>query len=971
MTTCAPQDGSYPDTNTPDQGYHYPIISDADNDGLPDSWEYYWFGNYSHTGSELDVAGNSILSDYENYASHTATNDPNIIQFSIDVANNYVTTGSPTLGMNVSIGTPAYYSVLVDSTNFAGASWTSYTASNLTASTGSTQGWHEIWVGLKGPAPGATITWQWKRLKLDSTLPSLTVTNPVAYLAVQPIIEIQGYSSEDLGHISYDIANSTGLDTNEDVYTTDRFYDTNTFEFTTNYFQAFDVRLALGTNTITLHATDKAGNTTNVALNYTFDYSSKTPPVVSLYWPQDGTEVSGSSFTWRGHLDDFTAKVTATVSGNAEIFQGLVERTGDFWIENMSLADGANVLALTVTDVAGNIVTTNITVTKSALGLTIDPVSDDPWQDTVTVTGTIDTGGYTVWLNGVQATQSGTSWTASNVTNVPGGTAVFQARAIPDTDNGGSGSGGGGASPRLSDPGNPRSASAKDVESQKDKGPILVYVEHYNTTEDSSAVNTGPQNYNYLMTHNFSEDIYYKKGGKGSSAYDYDDESNYSWWRMHSSDSYLWNPPAAGTDSYVSDYDDSYLQSPTHTSGSYLWTPFSAREHCVVKKQDVNNKIGWPSSMLNDWLDPDSSGKYHRTADAKVTLFTGSKAILEESMWIFGANVNEIKNHITQPYRNGTLTSYVISYWPDGGQEILPKTRIKIGDIGTLEADGLRFKKLKSGTAVDVTIDVPGVDFFEYEGSPFATRYDLVKTYECAVGNTASRDVGVGEVVSYKFVQYGTQDGGLPQNASPVNWSASAGTVNPAISYSTTYTAPDHAAGDKVTVKMRGQTMEDGFSVLEPTGVDHTDIVNRDPYTVGKQGAGMHLQVYMAPTTVSFAHVQFEEVGENASNLSGWFAANGAPSHIGHGADTWFGVDCHNSWADHAWSDTYDPWISGGYTWDIPAKWRVGNNGTEHSLAGWNQAFSFSSDGTANVSKLGWKVTRHQNEVYGTASKQQ
>jgi len=67
MTTCAPQDGGHPDNDgLPDLGYHYPVNEDSDYDGLPDGWEWHWFGNYDHTGSELDINGYTSLFDYEN-----------------------------------------------------------------------------------------------------------------------------------------------------------------------------------------------------------------------------------------------------------------------------------------------------------------------------------------------------------------------------------------------------------------------------------------------------------------------------------------------------------------------------------------------------------------------------------------------------------------------------------------------------------------------------------------------------------------------------------------------------------------------------------------------------------------------------------------------------------------------------------------------------------------------------------------
>ncbi|MGH7953664.1 MAG: hypothetical protein ACREFE_17340, partial [Limisphaerales bacterium] len=204
--------------------------------------------------------------------------------------------------------------------------------------------------------------------------------------------------------------------------------------------------------------------------------------MVQLYWPQNGAQINGTNFTWRGHVDDFTATLAAQMvdtNGNTNIFNGVVERDGDFWIENLSLDSGTNNLTLIATDAAGNVSMTNITLFQSAIGLTINPPdSSQFWNPTMTIYGTIsDSSDYTVWVNGVKATMNGDgTWEADNVPNTPGGTAVFQARAIPNTDNGGNGAGGGGGdSASYDNPGNPDSAQAQDADSQTDK-PMRLFV---------------------------------------------------------------------------------------------------------------------------------------------------------------------------------------------------------------------------------------------------------------------------------------------------------------------------------------------------------------------------------------------------------------------------------------------------------------------------------------------------------------
>ena len=132
-------------------------------------------------------------------------------------------------------------------------------------------------------------------------------------------------------------------------------------------------------------------------------------------------------------MNDATVTVAATItdsSGNTNMVKGLVERSGTFWVENLPLNSGTNSVRLTVTDVAGNVATTNFNVTQSAVTLTVNPVAPDSqlWQPTVNVGGTISDASYAVWVNGVKGHNNGDgTWTASNVPVNDGGTASFTA----------------------------------------------------------------------------------------------------------------------------------------------------------------------------------------------------------------------------------------------------------------------------------------------------------------------------------------------------------------------------------------------------------------------------------------------------------------------------------------------------------------------------------------------------------------
>ena len=405
---------------------------DSDGDGVPDWWIWKYFGDLSETATNLDANGNTIGYDYTNNVV------PNTFNFSsIEVANNYANSSSASAQLDVS-GTPYYIAISVDDTNYAAdAVWNACLSSNITINLGSTEGWHEIWIGLRGHAddPSAAI-WKWKRLKLDLTPPQLVITGPTNNIVMQPMIQLTGYSPEALESISYDITNALGLLTNQQALITDQSYSTNTWEFTANYFQCYDVPLTNGVNTITLHAVDLAGNVATASFSFTLDYSGKTnPPLVQIAWPQDGMQITASNFTCRGLLDDPTAIVTAQIvntNGDANTFNGLVERNGKFWVEDLPLSGGTNRLTLTVTDAAGNTTVTNVSLVKSDLVFAMNPVTPDSklWERTVNLTGVISDPSYAVWVNGVKGTNYGNgTWEVDNVPVNQGGTANFDMTA--------------------------------------------------------------------------------------------------------------------------------------------------------------------------------------------------------------------------------------------------------------------------------------------------------------------------------------------------------------------------------------------------------------------------------------------------------------------------------------------------------------------------------------------------------------
>ena len=96
------------------------------------------------------------------------------------------------------------------------------------------------------------------------------------------------------------------------------------------------------------------------------------------------------------------------------------------------------------------------------LAIDIDSINAITNQTTITVTGELDSTNYVVWVNGVKATATGGgNLSAYNVPVNSAGTAVFEALAIPTSDNGGYGmnNGGGGFNSSMLNPGNPGSTT--------------------------------------------------------------------------------------------------------------------------------------------------------------------------------------------------------------------------------------------------------------------------------------------------------------------------------------------------------------------------------------------------------------------------------------------------------------------------------------------------------------------------------
>lgn len=353
------------------------------------------------------------------------------VQFTVSVTNDIVNTNLVPMQLNITNDVPDYISI-VDSTNFipVGTTWYPYTSSNIIVDLPSIEGKHEIWIGLQSWS--GLVNWQEVTLTLDTNPPVIAITDPTNTTVSVPLVTVQGLVNEELSSLTYDVSNALQVLTNQTGYASDLFYDTNLLMFTTNSFQLYDVPLTNGDNAITIHATDLAGNVTTTNFDVVLDYSSDTnPPVLNLIWPQDGTAIAGTNFTVQATIDDNTATVFATINGQTNA--GVVYRSGNVLINDISLSSGTSTLSITAVDAAGNSSVTNISVVQSSVTLTIDPISSDQLNQTgVNLTGTVSSTNEDVYVNGIMATNNGDgTWSAGSVPVNDTGLAGISAQAYP------------------------------------------------------------------------------------------------------------------------------------------------------------------------------------------------------------------------------------------------------------------------------------------------------------------------------------------------------------------------------------------------------------------------------------------------------------------------------------------------------------------------------------------------------------
>jgi hypothetical protein len=348
----------------------------ADPDGTLGTWEMEYFG---HIG--LDPNGDYDGDGTNNLQEFMDGTDPNKISFSFSFPNQYVDSNVLNGVITILGGVPSYEAVLVNDTNQADASWQPYTSSNVVVTLGSTDGVYDVWVGLRGLPSGATQTWQDTTLILDTNLPTISITNPADASSFNSSrVNISGnFASTSLKQITVNGMLAFVNGTN---------------------FEAVNVPLIAGTNTITAVIEDLTGDTNTSSINiigFTNSDGSMNDPVDLQATPVAGfapltvtfsvqTNVPGTIqqvlYDFNGDdIADFVTNnlnsITYTYTTNGEYFPVVTIQTD---VGRFCSVGGWNAVAL---DPSNQPVQINVqaALTQSTLASVTDPV-DLKWDGT-------------------------------------------------------------------------------------------------------------------------------------------------------------------------------------------------------------------------------------------------------------------------------------------------------------------------------------------------------------------------------------------------------------------------------------------------------------------------------------------------------------------------------------------------------------------------------------------------------------
>ena len=151
--------------------------------------------------------------------------------------------------------------------------------------------------------------------------------------------------------------------------------------------------LSAGTNSVTIVATDKAGNVKSVTRTITYDAAA---PALDVTAPADNSTSATASITVSGTVSE-TSTVSVSVNGGSA--QAAVV-SGTTFTAQVTLADGINTIDINAIDQAGNSTSAKRTVTYTAPLSQLSLAVTNPAQDITTRNSTLTVKGKVSGNNG-------------------------------------------------------------------------------------------------------------------------------------------------------------------------------------------------------------------------------------------------------------------------------------------------------------------------------------------------------------------------------------------------------------------------------------------------------------------------------------------------------------------------------------------------------------------------------------------
>jgi hypothetical protein len=404
-------------------------------------------------------------------------------------------------------------------------------------------------------------------------------------------------------------------------------------------------------------------------------------------------------------------------------------------------------------------------------------------------------------------------------------------------------------------------------------------------------------------------------------------------------------------------YDDLYYwrtgRWPELGDGYYVSVPGGVPSACDWPGNEMGWNANWNSTTTfygsYNFVSSDGKLTIQYNAQGQVALITGGEPGVTGSE-LYAVSGSAMENYYYHPF--GWLSTNI------------PSQQIQIGSLGNLNTNGTLWVVLPAHTQVPVTPHANGSMF--NQGGVYAQGYQLVsQCWASTPTNRARTTIGVGETVNVFFQP------SLPIN---VNWTISAGSLTSTSGPGTWLIAPSNATTTTITASIGRQSVSIPFTVVEPSGVDHVTFRGTDSLSKNVAGAGMYMNVYIAPINVSFYRVSMLEVTNAATSVTGYFTSHWpSPHDTVAGAGKWHPIGQDNlvgDGMDHCsyWGSSLlpPPWSPGGsFTWPIPGEWKIGN-GPTNSLSWSDQTFSLNANGTMTITKFGHSVTRTTQNVITT-----